>query len=77
MNISTTKIELVKQILNTSDKDIINHIKAVLSINSDDWFNELPIEVKESLTRGLNDSLNGKIISHNEAMKPYKKWIKK
>lgn len=77
MNISTTKIELIKQLLNTSDKAIINHIKAVLSINRDDWYEELPSEVKESVTRGLNDSLKGNTISHNEAMKPFKKWIKK
>lgn len=77
MNISTTKIELVKQLLSTSDKNIINHIKAVLSVNSEDWFEELPTELKQSVTRGLNNSLNGNTISHNEAMKPFKKWIKK
>jgi len=77
MNISTTKIELVKQLLNTSDKDIINHIKAVLTVNSNSWFEELPNEIKISVTKGLNDSANGRTISHEEAMKPFKKWIKK
>ena len=34
MNLSTTKIELVKQLLNTTDKNIINHIKAVLIVSN-------------------------------------------
>jgi len=77
MSISTIKIELVKQLLSTTDKNIINHIKAVLSVNSNNWFEELPDKIKSSVTRGLNDSVDGKTISHEEAMKHFKKWVKK
>ena len=77
MNLSTTKIELVKQLLNTTDKNIINHIKAVLTVSNNNWFDDLPPSVKASVSKGLNDSLNGNTISHNQAMKPYKKRIKK
>lgn len=77
MNLSTTKMELVKQLLNTTDKNIINHIKAVLTVSNNNQFDDLPPSVKASVSKGLNDSLNGNTISHNQAMKPYKKWIKK
>ncbi len=77
MDIATTKLELVKLLLNTSDKGIIDHFKAVFSTQSEKWWEELPEEIQNSILRGIDESDKGKTISNEEAMKPYKKWLKK
>ena len=77
MNIALTKLELAKQLLNTNDKDIINHIKAVFSTRTEDWWEELPDEIKLSVEKGLKQSESGQTIPHEQVMKRYKKWLKK
>ncbi len=77
MNIAVTKLELAKRLLDTNDKAIINHIKAIFSTQSEDWWEELPTDIKASVTRGLKQSENGQTIPHNQVMKNYKKWLKK
>jgi hypothetical protein len=77
MDVATTKLELVKLLLNTSDKGIIEHIKAVFNTQSEAWWEELPDEIQKSVIRGVQQSDKGQTITHEEAMKPYKKWLKK
>ncbi len=47
MNIAATKLELVKRLLNTEDKDIINYIKAIFETREENWWDELPASVKK------------------------------
>jgi predicted transcriptional regulator len=77
MNIAATKLELAKQLLDTNDKDLINHIKAIFSTREENWFEELPEEVQASVKRGLKQAKEGDTIPHAEVMKRYKKWLKK
>lgn len=77
MNIATLKLELAKQLLNTDDNGIINHIKAVFQTQSSDWWADLPREVKASVERGLAQSERGETIPHEQVMKRYKKWLRK
>lgn len=77
MNIATTKLELTKQLLNTTDEGIINHIKAVFETRTEDWWDTLPDEIKASVERGLKQSERGETKSQAEVMKKYKKWLKK
>ena len=64
MNIAATKLELTKQLLNTTDKGIINHIKAVFETRTQDWWDELPDEIKASVERGLRQSERGETKPH-------------
>lgn len=77
MSIASTKIELTKQLLNTTDAGIINHIKAVFESRTEDWWDELPDEIKASVERGLKQSERGETIPHEKVMKKYRKWLKK
>lgn len=77
MNLAATKLELTKQLLNTKDTGIINHIKAVFETRTEDWWNELPDEIKTSLDRALKQSEKGETKPHTEVMKKYRKWLKK
>ena len=77
MDLGAIKLELAKQLLNTKDKDILNHITAVFQTQPKDWWDELPAEIRASVERGLKQSANKESIPHTEVMKKYKKWLKK
>jgi hypothetical protein len=77
MNIASTKIDLAKKLLATNDKDLINYIKAIFSTQSEDWWETLPEEIKNSVNKGLKQAESGHTIPHSQVMKKYKKWLKK
>jgi len=77
MNIAVSKIELAKQILSINDKSIIQQVRALLEVQKDDWYDELPDYVKESVARAEKQLAKGEGIPHKEVMKKYKKWLKK
>ena len=77
MNITSTKLELAKQLLATTDRALINHLKAVFETQNNNWFKELPAEIQMSVSRGLEQSEKNQSIPHDKARKIYKKWLKK
>jgi len=76
MNISNLKLNLAKKIINTDDKEIIKYINAIFEGQSENWFEELPSEIKESLERGMAQSKKKEIRPHSEVIKKYKQWLK-
>ena len=38
----------------------------------ENWFEELPVEIKSSVRRGLKQAEEGKVISHDKVMKKYR-----
>ena len=72
MNIAVSKIELAKQILSINDKSIIRQVKALLEVQKDDWYDELPEYVKQSVEISEKQLANGEGIPHKEVMKKYK-----
>jgi hypothetical protein len=77
MNISSTKLELAKRLLDTQDKDVLNYIKALFDTRSKDWWDTLPKEVQLSIEKGIEQADKGETIPHAQVMKKYKKWLKK
>ena len=78
MSIATTKLDLAKKIIDTDDIVIINHIKAVFDTNPElNWFEELPDDVKASVTQGIIEADKGEGTPHSVVMKRVKKWLKK
>ena len=77
MDIALDKIELVKKILNTSDGEVIQHIKAAFDSSANDWYENLPEKIKQSVAIGLKQSAMGETIPHAEVMKKYAKWLGK
>ncbi len=77
MNVTAVKLELAKRLLNTNDKNIINYLKAIFDTQKQNWWDELPAEIKLSVERGLKQSANGETIPHDDMKKRYQKWLKK
>ncbi|CAN5364161.1 hypothetical protein BH10BAC1_BH10BAC1_03030 [soil metagenome] len=77
MNVAVTKVELVKQLLNSNNTALINHIKALFETQDLDLWDEMPDDIKQSVERGLKQADKGELKSHSEVMKKYKKWLKK
>ena len=72
-----TKVELIKQLLNTNNTALIKHIKALFETQDVDLWDEMPDEIKQSVERAINQADKGEIKSHSDVMKKYKKWLKK
>ncbi len=78
MNLDSVKVELARYILETEDKAVIKNFKAVMDTASqDNWWDELPDEIKISVEKGLEQAERGEGIPHKEVMKKYNKWLKK
>jgi len=77
MNIANTKLKLARELLDTDDVEVINHIKAVFATQTDNWWEDLPPQVKASVRKGLKQSTSGKLIPHAEVMKHFNKWLRK
>jgi hypothetical protein len=77
MNIAVTKLDLVKKLLNTNDKGIIDHLKVVFSTEDELWREEYPDEIRQSIEIGIKQSESGQTIPHEEVMKRFGKWLKK
>ena len=76
MNVASVKLELAKRLLNTNDKNIINYFKAIFDTQKENWWDELPAEIKLSVERGLKQSAKGVSTPHTEMKKQYQKWLK-
>lgn len=77
MNLAVTKIELAKLLLESNNKDLINHIKAIFESRPEIWWEELPDEIKKKVEKGLKEADLGEGIEHKEVMKSLRKWQKR
>jgi predicted transcriptional regulator len=77
MNIQAEKLSLIEWILKLQNKSVIAKLKRIQEehIDSEDWWNELSKEEKESIERGLKDIEEGRIHSHESVRKIYGKYL--
>ena len=77
MNIQAEKLSLIEWILKLQNKSVIAKLKRIQEehIESEDWWNELSKEEKESIERGLKDFEEGRIHSHESVRKIYGKYL--
>jgi hypothetical protein len=52
-------------------------MKTILETEQDNWFDELPSEIQNSVNIGLKQSENNEGISHKEAMNEMEEWLQK
>ena len=59
------------------DTDRLNAIKTILSaqLKENDFWEELPLNVQESVKRGMEQAQSGKTKVHSEVIKSYEKWL--
>lgn len=77
MTIETLKLDLARKIIDTNNLQLINHIRAIFETAQENWFDELPIEIQNSVSIGLKQSENNEGISHKDAMIEIQEWLKK
>ncbi len=78
MSLANIKFELVEKIIQTNNKDIINHIRAIFDTQQEGtWFESLPEDVKLSVEEGIKEADKGEGKPHLVVMKDLKKWLKK
>lgn len=67
----------VKKHLDKADEKTLKMIYAMLEVQEqeNDWWDDLPKEVKNKIDAGLKELKDGKGIPHDEVMKKYKKWF--
>jgi predicted transcriptional regulator len=66
----------VKQYIDAADEKVVKMVHAMLEVQQEeDWWDELPLEVRGEIDEALADLDKGKGIPHEEVMKKYKKWF--
>jgi predicted transcriptional regulator len=77
MNTIELKSDLHNLIDRVNDATILNAIKAILSkqVSKVDFWDELPLNVQESVKRGMEQAKNGETKLHSEVTKKYEKWL--
>ena len=71
------KSDLHNLIDRVNDMTILNAIKVILSaqLKENDFWEELPLNVRESVKRGMEQARSGKTKAHLDVMKNYEKWL--
>ena len=77
MDVIELKSDLHILIDKVNDLNTLNAIKEILSaeVKDKDFWKELPLNVRESVKRGMEQAQSGKTKAHTEVMKTYKKWL--
>ncbi len=77
MNTMELKSDLHNLIDKVNDATILNAVRAILSkqLGDDDFWDELPLHVQESVKRGMEQAKRGETTPHSEVMKKYNKWL--
>ena len=78
MDVIELKTDLHKMIDNITDSNILMAIKILLSSKSTsktDWWDTISKEELAEIEQGLAQIERGEVISHDEVMEKYKKWL--
>ena len=77
MNIQAEKLGLIEWIAKLNDSKVIEKLKHIHDeyTKSSDWWDELSVDEKESIERGLADIEAGRVHSHETAKKIYEKYL--
>ena len=70
MSIETTKLELMKLLLNTQKESVLEKIKDIFQKeSSQDWCEEMNEEQHQDIALGRKEAQNDRIKSHQDVMK--------
>ena len=70
MDIQTTKIELVKMILNIDNGEFIKKVTEFIKQNEkSDFWNELSLSEQEEIKRGIENLNRGERVEYNDFLK--------
>lgn len=69
MNIETSKIELVKMILNIDNPEFIEELRNLLSLKSNDFWDNLSLDEKKEIQNGIKELDNGERVLFGDFLK--------
>lgn len=69
MDIQTSKIELVKLILNIDNSEFIDRVSSFIRNEKSDFWNDLSSSEQNDIRKGISDLENGKRIEFSEFLK--------
>lgn len=73
MDIQTLKLDLVEKIIQTEKPSVLIKIKELLQTEkTEDWWDNLPQEIQESIFEGLNDVKEGNLFTHEQVLQEAK-----
>ncbi len=73
MDISALKLDLVQKILNTKNPSLLHKVNTILKKEVEkDWWDQLPVEVQESIIEGIHDIETGSVFTHEQVMQEAK-----
>ncbi len=65
----------VKEYIETADEKVVKMMHAMLEADAeDDWWNNMPDEIKTQVEEAIGQADRGEGIPHEEAMKKIKEW---
>jgi predicted transcriptional regulator len=68
----------VKKYIDEADDKTVQMVYALLEVEHQyDFWDELPDEVKTDIDEAIKQADAGELISHEEVMKKYQKWLTK
>jgi predicted transcriptional regulator len=69
MDIQALKLDLISKIMSIDKPTLLIEINKILQKeNKTDWWDNLPLEVQESIQEGLTDIQNGNVLTHEQVM---------
>lgn len=74
MQIEQQKLKLIQQVLQLRDLDLVNRL-LLLSQSEEEWWDSLSESEQASIERGIAEAESGELVSHEEVMEKYKKWL--
>ena len=69
MDIKTSKIELVKMILNIDNDNFIKRVMDFINNEKSDFWNELTVSEQAKIKKGIKQLDNGKRTSYKDVLK--------
>ena len=78
MNVIELRSDLHNMIDKITDSNILNAVKTLLSertATQTDWWDIISDEERAEIEQGLAEADRGEVISHEEVMAKYKKWL--
>ncbi|WP_121667559.1 hypothetical protein [Mesonia aquimarina] len=69
MDIQTTKLELLKTIMDNENADFIQRVADFVKKEKIDFWNELSLSEQKEIKQGINELDNGKRVSYESFLK--------
>jgi hypothetical protein len=64
----TLKYKIVEKIIKSNDDSLLNEIKSLVGLSDFDFWNELPIEVKQAVNKAKAELDRGEGVPHSQIM---------